>query len=909
MVQTMKSSRRTLCSLLSLAIVSFLGYMIGQPLTGGFPRGNDTPYHLTWVFYLDRYFPSIPQWFYAQGSGFPFLANYPPLSTYVLLIVHRVSGLTILNAASLIGVIFVVAIAIGVYLFVRIRFEDEFMATMSALLVLLTPAIWSTLGLIGSYAFIFSIPFSVFVIVFLELKLRTGHRKYFLLATISYTFSIISHLYGGLMLGTLMLFCYVIVKAAPREMALRDVAVNLLGILFAGFSLAAFWYIPFFYASPQKSFGGYVSTAEFWSVSHVLGFPHVIGFPHLSAAVNFFVLIGAVLSWRRRGLQLWLLGVAGFFVVLSLAPSIASTLGFRLGFPFEFLYGAWPFILPAAILLPVVAGFGLAEIQRILVAAAEGRVAQGSVGRRTLLRIVVSVAIVGLLVFPVFYVLDPFSPNPYSENAHQLSHEGTYLKVNEIQQHLRWSNLTRIDISPRFAPMIESVGISTDVSMVSTYFIQGPLNHEWWAYQQGVFYAPGSSQAELATLARWWGIEYVVLEEGSDPLWKYENSFEESYRTDFGGRTIIVLKSLNSTGLVTVKNVPSLLVIGSEKGAAFQYFFLNTIQIGYDCEDFYPIQGGEYIDDYSLEDLKTFDTVFLHGYKYHDSNLAWKLLRDYVSEGGSLIINTGWQYESADWSNPALPEPSPVKETFWTDYGKEWRLIGADHPITKGINFSNFSPPIWGTYPWGLSSTNNESLRQWAQPILWNHGHPLVVIGRYGEGKVVWQGIDLRAHSSSFSNLEEYRFIRRIIDWTMQTTPSKDSYDISRPTPDKMVVDVREASEDTAILFREGYHPNWHSYVEKDGLKTDLKIYKAGPGFIFVRMPNVSPPFRVTFQYEKSLLEWGSIAISFISLVSLVAYTTIGPKRKGEITPPESSRESSCIPLECRHKGKQPSHT
>lgn len=858
--------------------------MIGHPLLGGFPRGNDAPYHLTWAFYLDRYFPSIPGWFYAQGSGFPFLANYPPLGTYVLLFAHRISGLTILDAASLIGVLAVVAIAAGVYLFVRVGFEDEFMGVMSALFVLLTPAIWSTLSLIGSYAFIFSIPFWVFALVFLELKARTGNMKYLLLGAICYAFSIVSHLYGGLLLGTLVVSCWVVTKAVSRQMALRGLTVDFFWILLGGFSLAAFWYIPFFCASPEKAFGGYVSTAEFWSLSHVLGFTNVIGYPHLSAAVNSFVLLGTIVSLRRRGLQLWLLGVAGFFVVLSLAPSIASTLGFRLGFPFEFLYGSWPFIMPAAVLLPIVAASGLAEIQRFLVAVLEHRIGRGSRGYRSLLRIVVSIAIVGLLVFPAFHVLDPLSPNPYRENILQSSQEPAYLKVNELQQHLMWSNLTRVDFSPRLAPMIESAGISSDVSTVGTYFIQGPLNHEWWAYQQGVFYGPGSSQAMLATLARWWGIQYVIIDEGYDPLWKYGSSFAESYRTTLNGRGLLVMKSLNATSLVTVKRVPAMLLIGSDEGGAFEYFFLNTIQIGYDCEDFYPIHGGEYVDDYSLEDLKTFNVVFLHGYKYHDSNSAWKLLRDYVSGGGSLIINTGWQYESADWSNPALPEPSPVRETFWTDYGKEWRLMPADHPVTRGVNFSRFSPPIWGTSPWGFSSTNNESTREWAQPIVWNYGHPLIAVGKYGEGKVVWQGIDLRAHSASFNNTEEYKFIRRIIDWSIQLAPSpKDIYDISRPTTDKIVVDVRQGGEETAILFREAYHPNWHSHVEKNGLRTDLKIYKAGPGFMFVRVLNLGPPLRVTFHYEKSVLEWGAIGISILALSVLVASTGIGKKRKDEL--------------------------
>ena len=851
---------------------------------GGFPRGNDAPYHLTWIFYLDRYFPYVPKWFYAQGGGFPFLASYPPLSTYVAFLVHWIFGVSIFDAFSLIAVVSIVATGLGLYFFVKVKFDNEFWALMSGCFILLTPAIWSTYGVTGAYSRVFSTPFITFVLAFLELRQRKNATIWFVMAVFAFTLSSLSHLSGGLVFGVLLVLTYFVAKLLSREISLKRALEDFVSLLLASLCLGAFWYLPLLLSRPEQVFGRYAPVVEFWSLREVLGLSPVFGVPHLSLAVNIFFLIGAILLVKQRGFCFWLLNATLLFIFASLLPRISAALGIKLGFPSEYVWGFWPFIIPAAILMSIVAGFSVAMVHKSLMRIAQSYSRSAWPEHDIRINSLIGLLIIAVLVFPTFHLTDPFSPNPYAENTFQSSHESTLIKARELLGNIELSNLSRIDLSPRLAPLFQTINILSDASIAGTYFIQGPLYHHMWVFEQSVLYGPTGGRVEVATQARWWGIEYVLLYMDADPVWKYENnSFANVYVTSYGGSKLLVLKYLNATDLVTVKKVPALLLIGSEKGAAFQYFFLNTVQIGYDCEDFYPIQGGEYVDDYSLEDLKTFDTVFLHGYNYRDSNKAWKLLRDYVSEGGSLIINTGWQYESADWSNPTLPEPSPVKKTFWTDYGKEWRLIAADHPITKGINFSDFSPPIWGAFPWGLSSTDNESLRQWAQPILWNHGHPLIVIGRYGEGKVVWQGIDLRAHSSMFSNPEEYKFVRRIIDWTMRSALSKDIYDISRPTPDKMVVDVREASEHTVILFREAYHPNWHSYIEKDGLKNDLKIYKVGPGFMFVRMPNVSPPFRVTFRYEKSLLEWGSIGISMLALGVLVTYTAIGLKRKGEL--------------------------
>jgi len=52
---------------------------------------------------------------------------------------------------------------------------------------------------------------------------------------------------------------------------------------------------------------------------------------------------------------------------------------------------------------------------------------------------------------------------------------------------------------------------------------------------------------------------------------------------------------------------------------------------------------------------------------------------------------------------------------------------------------------------------------------------------------------------------------------------------------------------------------------------------------MFVGVSNVSPPFRVTFLYEKSLIEWSSVGIPIVTLGAPVTYTAVELERKGEL--------------------------
>jgi len=858
--------------LVSLAVIFLFGYTIGWPLLEGFPRGGDTPYHLTNILYIERYFPHVPLWFYLHGCGYPFLATYSSAGYYLVFFVAKVFGLHVFESYKIVGFASILLSASAMYLFVRTIFRNEFFALMSSVFFLIMPTAWGMIAELGIFSQIIALSPLLFSFIFLELYERNRTKYYFLLAGLSYGVSILVHIYAGFM-GGLLLLLYLLVKRfsgrCPLKVAMIDlIKVSLVGIGLSAFWLTAFLTVVFSSPDPSREFVG----QNPWNVV-ALPISDLLGTAHISGPINALALLGLTFSLKRDRFVLGLGIVSGIFVFLSVAPSINPVLGYVL-FPMYAFTGAARYITMAMILLPILAGFGVVNIQRTLNALMKNKGRTGKVLvflRRPHVGKVVSLLIAILLVLSSFIIFEPISPNVLNSRVRWGSHGGDYEVVRDVLRHVDWHSSTRIDVSPQLGGIMESVNLLSDASITTAYFSAGSLIHAMWGWQQTVMYGPRYGEIEVATIAKWFGIQYVVLSD-KDPLWKYPNDY---FMSIYHKNGIRVLKFLDATDLIELKSVPAILVIGNEERGAFETIFQITVLAGYGPERAYTIHGSSRVDDYSLDQLRTFDAILLHGYDYNDQGQAWALLKDYVANGGSLFIETGWQYVSRDWNSTMIPEPSPVSATFWTNYGKQWRFTYISSPITEGVNFANFSPPVWNESPWGFSATNNESVRAWAEPILWNNGHPLLVTGNYGKGKVVWSGMNLLGHIATYRNKEEYSFLSKILDWTKSkgVTDRARGYIVSRPSPDKVVINISEGTGETAVIFREAYFSNWHAYVlEPDGICSDLQIYKVGPGFMYTKAPITGKSYRIVFEYRRSTLEWIGIAFSTILSFGLAIY-------------------------------------
>lgn len=406
------------------------------------------------------------------------------------------------------------------------------------------------------------------------------------------------------------------------------------------------------------------------------------------------------------------------------------------------------------------------------------------------------------------------------------------------------------------------------------YYSIGVLNLYWIGWFEDVVWNHSSenyetSHMETNFLLDWYGVKWFIVYPPYNSM-KYSSRLLFYQEIAKGGNGCHGFIYRNASPIVSAVNVANLLVIGEQ-------YELSIHSLAYSCYDsqhVIPIRGGEYVDEYSLEELKKFDTILLYGYKCHDADRAWGLLQEYVAAGGGLIIETGLQYVSPDWNTPYIPPPCPVNKTIWTNFGKDWHFTQTSTPVSASVNFSAFSPAISGDDPWYFSSSLNESVRPWAQPVLWNYGRPMIVMGNYGAGRVIWSGMNLPWHIKAYKSCEESAFLAKIIDWASRASERRafrTNYEAERVNPERIVVMVRNAS--AGVLFRECHFENWHAYLVSAEGKDELKIYRAGPDFMYVHLPKDSTyPIEIVFEYQRSLTEWGSCVVTVMTLLVLVAY-------------------------------------
>jgi uncharacterized membrane protein len=124
-------------------------------------------------------------------------------------------------------------------------------------------------------------------------------------------------------------------------------------------------------------------------------------------------------------------------------------------------------------------------------------------------------------------------------------------------------------------------------------------------------------------------------------------------------------------------------------------------------------------------------------------------LREWLQAGGGLMMLGGWlsfsgAREAGGWRRtcmaPALPVECLVGEDLVeSSAGFTAELVEPDHPVARGLPWKTF-PPIFGY--------NELAARAGAEVIvrIRETGHPLVVCGNYGQGRVLVYPSDPAPH-------------------------------------------------------------------------------------------------------------------------------------------------------------------
>ena len=916
----------------TVAIFTFC-YLLGHDILEGALEGNDTLWALSQVRWINKWFPDLAIWYPLQGGGSPMLFFYPPLTSVLSVVIHRIAGITEVEALAVVGFLSVPLTAIGIFVLVWRSLGNAAIGLLAGLLYPLSSASWYWLTEMGMYAQAVSIMFIPFALLGFDIYLQGANKAenhhqvalrrigmalfalFFGMATLSHPAT------GAVLLLALAIYTIVIpfarYRAAGRSLVLPSIRKAFICVG-AGLLLVAFWLVPFVQILGQANREGLSEFAAhqvpYTSLSGILGFgtpsPSVFSAGLTFALpISILALAGLVYAIKRKGPALAWAAVAVSLMLYTSMPGLWQGI-------VEVFEPIWAFtharaFAPVIVLVPALAAYGafglgnsaVSLLQRILtvVANRRSRESKGRQGRvtavaSTVLALAIAIAATIFLdrgtdgenpysaygppntassfSFTVNGLITPFSTAPeYSLTA--VAGSLAEASVQSIHSVVPTSDDIRLDVSPYHGGLIQAFGVHSDVSDINVYNYQSSLIHEMWGYQMEVFHGDSdTSETEMNELAKWFGIDYSILHSSFDPLEKYGLDQWRPIDTpsEISAMNIEIREFTERTPIGEITLAPMVLVIGGFDNGIYGQVFRTFMKAGIGYDTALLVEGEHHVDDYKLEELEEFDVLFLHGYEYLDRDSGHQLLEAYIVNGGSVFIDTGWQYWTPDWQLDEVPEFFPVNSLSWTDLGKVSGFETNPAFVTNEIDVSKFSPLIWEDEAWSVSLSPT-GLKPWSSPILSIEGKPLVAYGEYGEGKIVWSGMNLISHSQTYDNAEERELIKMIID-LLTPSPNEvraESLSFLRNHPDRVIFSLdANASKGGSILWREAFYPRWQASLFTSSGATQLPIYRAGPGFMLIPVESSSTPVEVELAWQQSVGDKLAAAGSLLGLVSLL---------------------------------------
>lgn len=845
-----KSSRLAVATVLGLIL--FLGLFVNAWIFLPNPKGWDTIHHLYLTQYVLEYWPNL-DWNYQWAAGMPQFRWYPSAAPYFMAFLVKLFPLTV--EFSLIVFVFLALAIMGVgsYSLMREVSGKSKASLVGVTLLLTSPCLWSLHVDAGLQPRLMSLAFAPLSWLFLVRYAKNGARKNFVATAVSSSLSLSFHTFYGLATLFSTLFMSLLLMEKGRKKVLTTTKIGAASILLAPLPFLSLLYSPM----PRFSLATYEgSTVE------LLGLPSARNLLYLSPVLALFALSLPIIALSSKAtfkdrIERRTLTSLG---LLSVLITTFILLGF---FVRGGSYYLWLPVGPgeAVAFLPVC----LAPLCGILLSKIYVRIKK---------EFTVSTILCSLIILSfVLQVSIRISPTSAFNDFLSQHGDGSF-KVYEELSFASDETMYRVGIYSKDGWLGQTFNYLSKTPQTRDYFSQGVLYPDWlWWLYEGVWNKT-DNYPEKSFLLDWFAVKWVLVDKETSNPNIFLNKPQFKLVAKATTTPIYEFEYAAASQIVTAQTVPTMLVIGE-----YSNVLRGLSHSGFDSRSIIPIRGGDFIDDHTPEELSTYDAIFLYNYRYRNYEKAWNILREYVSNGGGLIVETGVQY-ACEWNSSSLPPIFPIDRTVWLTDISSWNFASSGNVFA--VNFSSFSPAIYESKPWGISAASNESLRGWAESILWSNGRPVVAAGRYGAGRVIWSGMNLPWHLRIYENKEESRLLSKVIEWVADSSEKRGletDFSVDRISPEKIVMRIGSACE--GVLLKEFYFKDWHVYLEKDGKRVvELRILRAGPDFMYVPIPKEAEyPIFLVFEYD-AFLERLTTTLSTLTLTLMLASLIPGKTRR-----------------------------
>jgi uncharacterized membrane protein len=146
------------------------------------------------------------------------------------------------------------------------------------------------------------------------------------------------------------------------------------------------------------------------------------------------------------------------------------------------------------------------------------------------------------------------------------------------------------------------------------------------------------------------------------------------------------------------------------------------------------------------------------------------LMKQWIADGGGMLMLGGWLSFSgvqgkSGWGRSSFADALPVnclstEDLVESSAGFTAEVMMPDHPVVKGLPWNSF-PPIFGYNEVGVKRDASVLVR------VKETGHPLVVVGEYGKGRLFTYMSDPAPHwGINFELWEGYdAFWQKAVNW------------------------------------------------------------------------------------------------------------------------------------------------
>lgn len=316
--------------------------------------------------------------------------------------------------------------------------------------------------------------------------------------------------------------------------------------------------------------------------------------------------------------------------------------------------------------------------------------------------------------------------------------------------------------------------------------------------------------------------------------------------------------------------VPVLVVVGD---GATQLRVLRTL-VGADVrpQQVMVLRGPATVGGLDERWLEVADVVLVDGGAVEGKPSKWSALSRWVKDGGALYVEqstgaSGDDYESA-------PDLLPI-EAFKVDVVEaDW---GFDQVQLGSFDLAELAPPLWG-------GSRNWELRYGivepgADTLLSRAGEPVIVRQRVGAGSVTWSGLNLGYHA----DVNGSEFDRRL--YAQLVVPDRQDRATESGRADSDQALITTGVGDSGAYFATNRYPNWHAQV--DG--RPAHVFEAGPGFMWVALPDDGQAHEVTWRYGPTGLEQAANVLSLAAL-GLTLAAAVAPLQRWRRATPAPAR-------------------